>query len=338
MSWLASPGGVWRGGLGIFAVVAVVLSAQPPALAASARAPDWTQQAPATSPPAREGAAMAYDAATSTTVLFGGRIRGVQRGDTWTWDGATWTKQAPATSPHRREGAAMAYDAATGTVVLFSGPVTYRDTWTWDGTTWTKQAPAARPPARRFATMAYDAATGTIVLFGGVNFIRGTHFLRDTWTWDGSTWTKQAPAARPPGREGASMAYDAATGTIVLFGGANGSQGSHLLRDTWTWDGATWTKQAPAAHPSARSFAAMADDGAAGNVVLFGGAASHFNPLPDTWTWDGATWTEQAPAASPPARRFASMAYDAAARNVVLFGGLGSGGDFSDTWTWGGSG
>jgi hypothetical protein len=76
--------------------------------------------------------------------------------------------------------------------------------------------------------MAYDAATGTAVLFGGYYF-RGVY--GDTWTWTGTTWTKQAPAASPPAREVASMAYDAATGTAVLFGGYSGS----LLSDTWTW-------------------------------------------------------------------------------------------------------
>ena len=65
--------------------------------------------------------------------------------------------------------------------------------------------------------MAYDAATGTIVLFGGNN--ANSPPVGDTWTWDGSTWTKQAPATSPSAREVASMAYDAATGTIVLFGG-----------------------------------------------------------------------------------------------------------------------
>jgi hypothetical protein len=77
--------------------------------------------------------------------------------------------------------------------------------------------------------MAYDAATRNVVLFGG--FAHGN--LGDTWTWDGSTWTKQHPAASPPSQGGASMAYDAATGNIVLFGGEN----SHVryFRDTWTW-------------------------------------------------------------------------------------------------------
>jgi hypothetical protein len=48
-----------------------------------------------------------------------------------------------------------------------------------------------------------------------------------------ATWTKQASAVhRPPGRVGASMAYDAATGAEVLFGGQGVS--GHVLGDTWT--------------------------------------------------------------------------------------------------------
>ena len=33
------------------------------------------------------------------------------------------------------------------------------------------------------------------------------------------TWTQQAPAVHPSARYGAAMAYDAATGNVVLFGG-----------------------------------------------------------------------------------------------------------------------
>jgi len=47
----------------------------------------------------------------------------------------------------------------------------------------------------------------------------------------GLTWTKQALAASPSPRWDASMAYDAATGAVVLFGGGSASP----LGDTWTW-------------------------------------------------------------------------------------------------------
>ena len=76
------------------------------------------------------------------------------------------------------------------------------------------------------------------------------------------------------------MAYDAATGNVVLFGGYDGN----AYGDTWTWDGSTWTQQAPATSPGARYGAVMADDAATGNVVLFGGADIKL-VLDDTWTW-----------------------------------------------------
>ena len=74
-----------RAGLGALVVVVAVLAAQPAVLASSSPALDWTQQAPATHPPAR-AAAMAYDAATGKVVWFGGGDPAGSRafGDTWT--------------------------------------------------------------------------------------------------------------------------------------------------------------------------------------------------------------------------------------------------------------
>ena len=96
----------------------------------------------------------------------------------------------------------------------------FNGTWTWNGTTWTKQSPATSRPARYFAARwPTTRPPATSVLFGG----DGTTRTRssDTWTFDGSTWTQQFPADQPAGRGfGASMAYDAATGNIVLFGGS----------------------------------------------------------------------------------------------------------------------
>jgi galactose oxidase-like protein len=195
----------------------------------------FAEQSPAVSPPARFGAAMAYDAATRTVVLFGGVTRSGVVGSTWTWNGSTWTQQSPASSPPARELAAMTYDVATGTVVLFGGNGRHfhlADTWTWNGSTWAKQSPAAHPSARVLAAMAYDAATGTAVLFGGLRTSTGLPF-GDTWTWDGTDWTQQAPPAHPAARQGPAMAYDAATSTAVLFGGTGHTGNS--FHDTWTW-------------------------------------------------------------------------------------------------------
>jgi hypothetical protein len=116
------------------AACAAMGMAPPAAQASSVLAATWTKQAPAVHPPALVDAAMAYDAATGTAVLFGGQTHKSLIGETWTWNGTTWTQQAPAVHPPALVGAAMAYDAATGTVVLFGGQhvnIFFAGTWTW---------------------------------------------------------------------------------------------------------------------------------------------------------------------------------------------------------------
>ena len=249
-----------------------------------------------------------------------------------------WVQQSPAQSPSARYAASMAYDSATSQLVLFGGAGDsglLADTWIWDGSTWTQQSPATSPPALYYASIAYDPATSQLVLFGGYGDSANAA-LAGTWTWDGSTWTQQAPAVSPPARSSASMAYDPATSQLVLFGGY-GQSG--LLGDTWTWDGSNWAELSPAASPSARGGSSMAYDPATSQLVLFGGGYAT-TLLADTWTWDGTTWTQQSPATNPTARAYSSMAYDPATSQLVLFGGLGdpSGpyGLFGDTWTWDG--
>jgi Galactose oxidase, central domain len=129
-------------------------------------------------------------------------------------------------------------------------------------------------------------------------------------------WTRRSPATVPPPRQAASMAYDAAVGNVVLFGGLGLS---NLLNDTWMWDGRTWIQQKPAMSPPARMSAGMADDAARGKLVLFGGTDENGLQLNDTWTWDGTTWTKQHPVAAPTAGHAVRMAYDAAQQSMVLF-------------------
>ena len=300
-------------------------------------APNWNQQSPGTSPPPRNEAMMAYDAGTSQVVLFGGEGNNGPLNDTWIWNGTSWMEVAT-TGPSPRTAATMAYDASSGLVVLFGGSTSndtvLGDTWVWNGTssTWTQLSPIASPPARADATMAYDAGTGQVVLFGGdVNSAQ----LGDTWTFNGTTWTKLSSAApSPSARSDAMMAYDAGTGQMVLFGGMTSN--FEFLDDTWTFNGTTWTQLTPATSPSAESSAMMAYDAGTGQVVLFGGLNSRFGPLNDTWTFNGttSTWTQQTPATSPSVVSNAMMAYDAATNQVVLFGGLESGSiSLNDTWT-----
>ncbi len=253
----------------------------------------------------------------------------------------TWAKLAPATAPSARFASAMAYDQKTGQFVLYGGAGPHGPlggTWTWDGTTWAKLTPTAAPSERSGATMAYDPKTGQLLLFGGFAVVAGKpSFFSGTWAWGEATWSLLRPALAPPPLAGAAMAYDAATGQVVLFGGA----GAHgVVGGTWAWDGANWAKLAPATAPPARSGAAMAYDAATRQLLLFGGAGPQGTSA-GTWAWDGADWSRLAPATSPSERSAAAMAYDPASEQVVLFGGSRYTNNKLDllpgTWAWDGA-
>lgn len=242
----------------------------------------WRQLSPAASPPARQGAGIAYDPATKTVVLFGGTDSNNNRlGDTWLWDGVTWTEEFPLVSPSARDVFhAMTYDPVDGTVLLFGGDnqtEALGDTWSWNGTTktWKQFYPVLNPPARGGTTLAYDEANHQIVLFGGAG-VSGD--LNDTWTWNGVKWTQQFPASSPSPRSFATMAYDGEIGEVVLIGGyfyaATGIPG------TWTWNGTTWKEISTLAQPSPLYGAGIDFDPFTG-ILLFGGQSGA--SLNNTW-------------------------------------------------------
>ena len=304
-----------------------------PVAEAALPTPTWTQLSPATSPPARSGASLAYDSGTSQLVLFGGASVGIGvLNDTWTWDGSTWTELSPPTSPAARAYASMTYDPATGQLLLFGGQTAngavLGDTWIWNGTTWTQLSPATSPSARAGASIAYDSATSQLLLFGGN--IDGS-VVNDTWIWNGTTWMQLTPATSPAARSGASMAYDPTHTPMLLFGGIDNS--SVQLNDTWAWSGSNWSQLSPATSPSARVYASMTYDGQTGQLIEFGGIGSA-GVLNDTWIWDwgGSTWTQLSPLASPSPRELTSLANDVGTEQEVLFGGAGNGGNLNDTY------
>jgi hypothetical protein len=122
------------------------------------------------------------------------------------------------------------------------------------------------------------------------------------------------------------MAYDAARGVTVLFGGrdAGGFSG-----ETWEWDGTAWTLRSTGG-PSARDRHAMAHDAARGVTVLFGGIdAGGFSG--ETWEWNGTTWALRATRGPSPTGGHA-MAYDSARGVTVFFGAANR-----ETWEWDGN-
>lgn len=71
-------------GIGVVAVIGAGLGAY-----LGIRAVAGPGSAPASGqPPARTGAAIAYDGADGTVIMFGGQGKSASLGDTWTWDGS----------------------------------------------------------------------------------------------------------------------------------------------------------------------------------------------------------------------------------------------------------
>jgi PKD repeat protein len=192
---------------------------------------------------------------------------------------------------------------------------------------------ATAPSPREGESLVYDAADGYVLLFGGL----GRHgLLGDTWKFQGGNWTNLSGTLtrHPSPRFEAGIAYDAADGEVVLFGGLNSTR----LGDTWVFAAGTWSRLSVSPAPSPREGAAMTYDAADGYVLLFGGEVSSSGYSPgDTWEFVNQTWTNVTAqlAGAPPPRESGVMAFDGVDGYVVLYGGKrGNQTDLADTWSY----
>ena len=294
------------------------------------------QRQPTDSIGVRNAHGLVFDAARGEVVAFGGADAATVRHDTWTWDarGRRWSFLTTE-GPGPRTFPAMAFDAARGETVLFGGnrvlfgteprADTYLDdTWVFRGGGWTSRA-VPGPPPRSEAAIAYDPRRRRIVLFGGTaQTASGRVRFGDTWEWDGSQLELKATTG-PPARNGASLVYDAARGTLVLVGGPPAS----VSPAAWEWSGEQWTEIAEQP-PPARFNAATIYHGGLKALLRFGGWTGKTR-TGDTWirTIDG--WREVA-GGGPAPRNHAGLAYDPTRRRAVQFGGHDGTQVFGDTW------
>jgi hypothetical protein len=187
----------------------------------------------------------------------------------------------------------------------------------------------------------YDSRRKRIVLYGGVGNKASREYddrRGDTWEWDGKRWFQMADTSVGT-RDHHAMAYDAARGKTVMYGGVSSDR--TLPRETWEhpgatweWDGAKWTKVADAG-PGGRIAMGLVYDGKRQQVILFGGSDKAGKRYNDTWAWDGKTWRKVSEE-GPSVRIGQSMAFDRRAGVIVLFGGNAAGERLDDLWQWDG--
>jgi hypothetical protein len=194
-----------------------------------------------------------------------------------------------------------------------------------------------------------------VVLVGG----RGATALDDTSEWDGVRWQRaERSAARPLGRFTHALAYDAARGAVLLFGGygrAAGAADDGSLADLWAFVDGRWTSNAmtgtttgttdrpPAGAtggPPARDHVTMVFDEARNRLVLHGGGGgggrTPRTPYADTWEFDGDRW-RRAAATGPELTGNHRLVYDHARRRVVLWTGVAGDADRTELWEWDGA-
>ncbi|MCL4449358.1 MAG: hypothetical protein M1483_06575 [Actinobacteria bacterium] len=152
------------------------------------------------------------------------------------------------------------------------------------------------------------------------------------------TWTEAVAsgAGNPSPRCDAAMAYDQATGNIVMFGGAPVCNVAPTSDTTWLWNGSDWSAAFSSSSPAPSATLSMAYDAANQTVVLLAGYSGTNGEFLQTWTWNGTAWTEQFPTASPSSNDACCLAvdemtYDAASNVVLLLTPAGN------TWTWDGT-
>ncbi|MEI6454287.1 MAG: kelch repeat-containing protein, partial [Actinomycetes bacterium] len=203
----------------------------------------WAQASPSTSPAASSGDVMAAVPGGHLLMVEPGRSGGAST--TWQWDGLTWTQQVTTVNPAMPS--AMAYNAKLGKIVLVDP--NYQKTYVWTGADWSLLL-SGQGPSTGYGAMAYDQNNGQLVYFGG--YVSQSVDGRDTWTFDGSSWTQQHPSVSPPGRMMALAQDDPVSGKVILFSGFS-EPGQANYSDTWQWDGSTWTQLHPSTTPSPRN-------------------------------------------------------------------------------------
>ena len=228
---------------------------------------DWTQQHPATSPPARDDAALAYDAATNQLVLFGGGSNGPSIGrpfppplnDTWIWTGSNWIEQHPTTSPLPVLSPDLAYDAAQHTLILFGGfsadampvPKELNDTWQWTGSNWVQLHPQTRPSLfdtinghqvlYSYPNMVYNPQTQQIfLLFGGDD--DNNHKYQVGWLWDGTNWSKAKVDGPTTPADTGYLLYDASMQGVLEMTDFLPSTSISFDTSLWKLEGQSWVK------------------------------------------------------------------------------------------------
>jgi hypothetical protein len=181
--------------------------------------------------------------------------------------------------------------------------------------------PLTGPSNRAFSAMCWDAAHGYVLMFGGVPGINGTAAANETWSWNGTAWTRRFTNQSPTSSWNVqqpcqtAMAFHPPTNEVVMVHAGS----------TWTWTGSDWLyRNVPIGSngPGEPRNVALAHDPVRNHTVLFVGTRywSNGNPVAvsETFLWDGFGWSQRQTPVIPWPVENPAMAFDPVANRLVL--------------------
>lgn len=232
-------------------------------------------------------APMALDRKTGEVVLVAPEPTALTEpigSETWILrDDGGWTLTEGASPPARFGGVSVSLDG--GGVLVFGGRVvvsafvlpSLADTWIRKDGVWTDVTGDTTPVAHEPGCAA-PLPGGKVLIFGGADPKTGKP-LQAMAMWDGA-WTNLTvdPQKSPPARMRCAMAYEPASGRVLLHGGVTGTE---VQVDTWAWDGTSWAELVipPGGRPPPATDVAMFSDEEHGQILLVAGS--------EIWSWQG---------------------------------------------------
>jgi hypothetical protein len=273
-----------------------------------------------------------HNPVTGETILYAGVNDQQTMGDLWSYGLGGWRRQSLVGGNPACSSPLTSWDSARNVMVAVCEE---SDTYELDGATMTWKGFSTlkdKPPVHRFASMVYDPRLKKTVYFGGWD---GANYLKQTWLWDGTKWTRVAKEKAPPPRMLGVMFWDPTKERVTLFGGiGRPTSDDRIVRygDMWSFDGTVWTQLTPAKLPAARYGAASLYDPLREKVIMFGGKSEEEKFLDELWEWDGTTWTQNDQPTRPSARMNGRFAWDSSHQRLLYYGGFG-GYFFGDMYT-----
>ncbi len=284
-------------------------------------------------PPEKYEPGLVYDPLLGGVLLFGGAYLGAggtsltASNATWLLANGTWTQLAPSRAPPAREAPQLVWDAAQQEVVLFGGEGAIgggargplNDSWTFANGTWS--ASAAGPSS---AGMYWDASTENFAYDPSLN-ASVLVTSNQTWLWTAGVWSQLSTATMPLNHLGANLAYDAATGALLLVGGCCNRSGAPFT-DVWSFDNGSWNQTLSSGTPVPGGYASptLAFDPLLNATVYYAGSgllSGRQPPDASTWLLTNGSWSPVLRTSNAYQRFAGGFAYDPAAGADLLFGG-----------------